>query len=139
MQTYLCQPIHHQHKLLSVFAINTIFFCRDIKPVESQFVGFVAIGEGWHNYHHAFPWDYRAAELGSKYNVTTYVIDALAYYGLVYDLKQTPYRIIQQRAQRKGDGTHPVFGTKCEYKDYKHVEDDADAIEKYVRVVQKQG
>lgn len=105
--------------------------------MESQFVGFVAIGEGWHNYHHAFPWDYRAAELGAKYNVTTFVIDALAYLGLVYDLKQTPYTLIQHRALKKGDGTHPIFGKKCEYDEYKHLEDDDDVMEKYVRVQKK--
>lgn len=114
-----------------------IFSFREIKPVESMFVGFVAVGEGWHNYHHAFPWDYRAAELGAKYNVTTTVIDTLAYFGLVYDLKQTPYTIIQQRALKKGDGSHPVFGKKCEYNDYKHLEDDKDAVEKYLRVQKK--
>lgn len=106
--------------------------------MESQFVGFVAIGEGWHNYHHAFPWDYRAAELGARYNITTHVIDLLAYLDLVYDLKQTPYNIIQQRALKKGDGTHPVFRKRCEYNDYKHFEDKEDVAEKYVRI-QKMG
>lgn len=95
------------------------------------------MGEGWHNYHHAFPWDYRAAELGAKYNITTFMIDTLAYFDLVYDLKQTPYTIIQQRALKKGDGTHYVFGRKCEYKDYKHLEDKEDVMEKYIRVQKK--
>lgn len=67
-----------------------------MKPVESSFVAFVSVGEGWHNYHHAFPWDYRAAELGSKYSITTFVIDALAYFGLAYDLKSTPYHMVQR-------------------------------------------
>lgn len=103
--------------------------------MESKFVGFIAVGEGWHNYHHAFPWDYRAAELGSKYNATTYVIDLLAYFNLVYDLKQTPYTIIHARSLKKGDGTHPVFGKQCEYNEYKHLEDDVDVAQMYRKVL----
>ncbi|CAG7833729.1 unnamed protein product, partial [Allacma fusca] len=34
-----------------------------ITPVESKLVSILAAGEGWHNYHHAFPRDYKAAEL----------------------------------------------------------------------------
>lgn len=81
-------------------------------PTESTFVGFVALGEGWHNYHHSFPWDYRAAELGSKYCLTTYVIDFLSYFGLAYDLKSAPYTMIEKRIHRTGDGTHHVYGFK---------------------------
>ncbi|KAJ8965396.1 hypothetical protein NQ314_004147 [Rhamnusium bicolor] len=87
-------------------------FDQFMLPVESTFVAFVAIGEGWHNYHHTFPWDYRAAELGSKYCATTYAIDFLAYFGLAYDLKSAPYNMIEKRALRTGDGTHSVFGIK---------------------------
>lgn len=40
------------------------------------------MGEGWHNYHHVFPWDYKAAELGNySTNLSTAVIDLAAKYG----------------------------------------------------------
>jgi stearoyl-CoA desaturase (delta-9 desaturase) len=26
----------------------------------------IGVGEGWHNYHHTFPNDYRCSELGQK-------------------------------------------------------------------------
>ncbi|KAJ8921482.1 hypothetical protein NQ315_003100 [Exocentrus adspersus] len=87
-------------------------FDKFILPVESKFVAFISIGEGWHNYHHSFPWDYRAAELGSKYCMTTYIIDLLAYFGLAYDLKSAPYTMIRKRAIRTGDGSHFVYGQK---------------------------
>lgn len=39
-------------------------------------------GEGWHNYHHVFPWDYKTAELGNyRYNITTAFIDFFAKIG----------------------------------------------------------
>lgn len=40
--------------------VNSFF--RDLKPAENRFVSTVALGEGWHNYHHMFPFDYKAAE-----------------------------------------------------------------------------
>lgn len=97
------------------FIKNTIF-SRNLKPVESHFVAFVSVGEGWHNYHHAFPWDYRASEYGAKYNLSTFVINILAAMGLAYDLKVAPYSMVQYRALRAGDGTHEVFGTEAQEK-----------------------
>ena len=41
----------------------------------------VAIGEGFHNYHHTFPFDYRASEWGSRLNITTAFIDLMAMTG----------------------------------------------------------
>ncbi|GJQ73939.1 Desat1 [Trypoxylus dichotomus] len=59
-----------------------------IKPSENFSVAAVAGGEGWHNYHHTFPWDYKTSELG-KYslNWSTAFIDFFAKIGWAYDLK----------------------------------------------------
>lgn len=35
-------------------------------PRESLFTAIVADGEGWHSYHHKYPWDYATAELGAS-------------------------------------------------------------------------
>ena len=71
-------------------------------------MAFVTSGEGWHNYHHVFPWDYKAAELG-KYsmNMTTAAIDFFHWIGLAYDLKTVPEKIVRSRVLRTGDGSHP--------------------------------
>jgi len=45
------------------------------------------LGEGWHNYHHTFPFDYKAAELPYYFNLTTILIDLCAKIGWAYDLK----------------------------------------------------
>lgn len=37
-----------------LFTIN--YSKRNITPTDSLFMGFVGFGEGWHNYHHCFPW-----------------------------------------------------------------------------------
>lgn len=76
-----------------------------------MFLGFLTIGEGWHNYHHAFPWDYRASEFGSSLNITGFLIDILANLGLIYDRKEASHNMIKNRVMRTGDDTHKVYGT----------------------------
>lgn len=55
--------------------------------MESWFVSLISLGEGWHNYHHAFPWDYKAAELSMHFNQSASIIRFLQRIGLAYDLK----------------------------------------------------
>ncbi|XP_017773359.1 PREDICTED: acyl-CoA desaturase-like isoform X2 [Nicrophorus vespilloides] len=79
-----------------------------MRPSECMTVSILSQGEGWHNYHHTFPWDYRAAEFGTRVSLTTLTIDALAMLGFAYDLRTTSKKIIQQRVLRTGDGSHPI-------------------------------
>ncbi|CAG4971582.1 unnamed protein product [Parnassius apollo] len=77
---------------------------RFIKPSENKLVSIAALGEGWHNYHHVFPWDYRTSELG-RFNISTNFIDAFAKIGWAHDLKAATSSMIINRALRSGDGT----------------------------------
>ncbi|XP_045760666.1 acyl-CoA Delta(11) desaturase-like [Maniola jurtina] len=78
-----------------------------MKPAQNLFVSWVAFGEGFHNYHHAFPWDYRTAELGNNWlNFSTKFIDFFAWIGWAYDLKTVPDAVVQARAKRTGDGSN---------------------------------
>ncbi|XP_047514484.1 acyl-CoA Delta(11) desaturase-like isoform X1 [Pieris napi] len=79
---------------------------QSIKPVQNKIVSFIACGEGFHNYHHVYPWDYRTAELGNNgLNLTTLFIDFFAKIGWAYDLKTVPQEAIESRAKKTGDGT----------------------------------
>lgn len=80
--------------------------------METAFVSFATLGEGWHNYHHTFPWDYRAAEYGQSLNFTTKIIDFMAKQGWVYDLKCATPEMVERRIFNNGDGTHPKIKTK---------------------------
>ncbi|XP_077285501.1 acyl-CoA Delta-9 desaturase-like [Arctopsyche grandis] len=95
---YFTRYIIALHTTWSVNSIAHIYgykpFDKNILAVESSFVSLVTSGEGWHNYHHVFPWDYKAAELGTPLQVSTHVIDALAHFGLAYDLKQAPTNMV---------------------------------------------
>jgi stearoyl-CoA desaturase (Delta-9 desaturase) len=56
---------------------------------QNGFTSLVAVGEGWHNYHHTYPYDYRASEFGwvKEWNPTTVVLDGLGLLGLVWNRK----------------------------------------------------
>lgn len=80
---------------------------KNISPSQNPSVAIFALGEGWHNYHHVFPWDYKTAELGNyRMNLTTAFIDFFAKIGWAYDLKTVSHEIIQKRVERTGDNTH---------------------------------
>ena len=72
-------------------------------PTDNPFVCYAAAGEGYHNYHHAFPFDYSTGEYGPKLNMTTIFIDIFAALGLVYDRRQVSQEAILKMRQRKGD------------------------------------
>ena len=60
-----------------------------ISSRQNTFTSLIAMGEGWHNYHHAYPYDYRASEFNwnSEWNPTTLLLDGLSLFGLVYNKK----------------------------------------------------
>ena len=74
-----------------------------INPSDNRFVCIAAIGEGWHNYHHTFPYDYATSEWGPRLNMTTIIIDLMALLGLVYDRKQVSQDAISRVRKRLGD------------------------------------
>ncbi len=62
-------------------------------------------GEGWHNYHHTFPWDYRASEFAWKLNFSTILIDFFASIGWAWDMKTVSEKMIYEKMNKTGDGS----------------------------------
>ncbi|XP_041980528.1 acyl-CoA Delta(11) desaturase-like [Aricia agestis] len=78
---------------------------KDIIPAENRFVATCTLGEGWHNYHHVFPFDYKAAEHFDTFNFGTKFIDMFHKIGWAYDLRKATPEMISSVAGRLGDGT----------------------------------
>lgn len=59
-------------------------------PAENPVVSFFAVGEGWHNWHHKYPYDYAASEFGvsSQFNPSKLLIDTFAACGMVWGRKR---------------------------------------------------
>ncbi|KAJ3620318.1 hypothetical protein MTP99_004279 [Tenebrio molitor] len=110
---YVCNMLRYFLTLHGTCLVNSaahIFgtrpYDKNILPTQNLWVSYITNGEGFHNYHHAFPWDYKAAELGSYYgNWSTAFIDLMAKIGWAYDLKSVSAKMVEKRALRTGDGS----------------------------------
>lgn len=101
--------------------------------MENIAVAIAALGEGWHNYHHVFPFDYKTGELGDySFNITTAFIDAFAQIGWAYDLKYVSPEMVRRRALRSGDGSHSkeIWG----YGDKDMLTEDLQELEKMSKI-----
>lgn len=86
---------------------------KAIGPVENAIMKLCSFGEGFHNYHHSFPWDYKASETGiDGRNMTTYVIDGFAKLGWVTERKTVKESMILKKRERSGDFKIPTEDRK---------------------------
>lgn len=71
---------------------------KNIPPTETLLTSIVALGEGSHNFHHTYPYDYATSEYGifGNWNPTKLFIDIMYYMGLVYNLKRVKYIKIKE-------------------------------------------
>lgn len=56
---------------------------KDIRASDNAFIALLTLGEGWHNYHHSYPKDYRASRK-DDFNVTTSFINLTKRLGFSY-------------------------------------------------------
>jgi stearoyl-CoA desaturase (delta-9 desaturase) len=79
-------------------------------PAENPIVSWCSVGEGWHNWHHKYPFDYAASEFGisSQFNPSKLFIDVLAAVGLVWGRKRGTAAWAMGRARRDRDRANGV-------------------------------
>ena len=76
-------------------------------PAENFLVTLLAVGEGWHNWHHKYPYDYAASEFGisKQFNPSKLFIDTLARLGMVTGRKRaTKAWAINKKRMMQGKG-----------------------------------
>lgn len=82
---------------------------------DNWFSALLTFGEGYHNYHHKFPIDYRNGVRFYQYDPTKWLIRSLSFVGLASDLRRIPrYRIIQVTLEtyertRAGKSSHTML------------------------------
>lgn len=94
------------------FAINSVchmFGKRNYSEKQSArdnwFTALFTFGEGYHNFHHQFPLDYRNGIRYYQYDPTKWIIRLLSYVGLASDLKRVDeerilrYRLLKEEAE----------------------------------------
>ena len=66
----------------------------------------ITLGEGWHNNHHRYPGSERQGFYWWEIDISHYILKALSWAGLVWDIREPPERIYQEardiKAQRQG-------------------------------------
>eukprot|EP00918_Siedleckia_nematoides_P092400 GHVU01202924.1.p1 GENE.GHVU01202924.1~~GHVU01202924.1.p1 ORF type:complete len:471 (-),score=88.12 GHVU01202924.1:232-1614(-) len=95
----------------------------DKGPAESWFTALVANGEGWHNWHHCFGFDYATSEHGAlrQWNPSKVVIDVAAYFGLVTNRKRAVRiweRCKLRQLEREQQVLRDEFGTEVPSADF---------------------
>ncbi|XP_028044346.1 acyl-CoA Delta(11) desaturase-like isoform X3 [Bombyx mandarina] len=85
---------------------HLMFEHKNIEASENILVSVLTHGEGYHNFHHVFPFDFRAAETMDFFNISTKIIRTFEKIGWTYDLKQaSPEMIEAARRKLGGDGS----------------------------------
>jgi stearoyl-CoA desaturase (delta-9 desaturase) len=90
--------VHH-----CTFFINSLCHIVGTRPYtdtntarDSYIMALFSYGEGYHNYHHYFPSDYRNGIRWYHFDPTKWLIKILSFVGLVRDLKKVPQKLIDQ-------------------------------------------
>lgn len=71
-------------------------YSEDNTAVDNGLLALVTWGEGYHNYHHAFQSDYRNGIRWWHYDPSKWLINVLAWTGMVTERKRTPWFRIQR-------------------------------------------
>lgn len=111
---YICALLRYTVTLHATWLVNSAAhmwgrrpYDKNINPSENRGVSLAALGEGFHNYHHTFPWDYATSELGYELNLTKLFIDSMSAIGWAYERKVVKADMVKQRKHRTGDDLGP--------------------------------
>jgi stearoyl-CoA desaturase (Delta-9 desaturase) len=91
----------------ATFAINSLAHKWGKRPYSMQgtardswWTALVTMGEGYHNFHHTFPGDYRNGHRFYDFDPPKWLLSGLAFFGVVHSLKRTPGHLVALRRLR---------------------------------------
>ncbi len=94
--------IHH-----TTFLVNSVAHLYGTRPYTEEnsardngLLAFFTNGEGYHNFHHKFPADFRNGVRWWQWDPTKWLIASLHFTGLAADLKATPRAVIEKSRLR---------------------------------------
>jgi stearoyl-CoA desaturase (Delta-9 desaturase) len=89
------------------FSINSLAHKLGAQPYslhtsarDSFLVAMVSMGEGYHNFHHTFPSDYRNGVGRHQFDPTKWAVRALSVVGVTHNLRRTPVAAIARARAR---------------------------------------
>ncbi|KAJ1984805.1 stearoyl-CoA 9-desaturase [Dimargaris verticillata] len=92
--------VHHATFCVNSLAhwLGDISFDDKHTPRDHFITALVTFGEGYHNFHHEFPQDYRNAIKFYQYDPTKWLIKAFSWLGLAYNLRTFPDNEVKKGA-----------------------------------------
>lgn len=98
---FLCGWIRLVVQWHSTFCVNSLAHMLGRQPYSGAdssrdhfLTALVTMGEGYHNFHHSFPWDYRNGVRRHQFDPTKWIISAFARVGLTWELRRVPAETI---------------------------------------------
>jgi stearoyl-CoA desaturase (delta-9 desaturase) len=98
--------IHH-----TTFLVNSVAHLYGTRPYTEEnsardngLLAFITNGEGYHNFHHKFPSDFRNGVRWYQWDPTKWLIATLHFVGLAGDLRKTPKTVIETSRLRMSLG-----------------------------------
>ena len=93
------------HAIYSANSIGHLFGSRRFESSDQSrnniFVALLTFGDGWHNNHHYYQRSARHGFYWWEVDLTLYILKALSYLGIVWDLQTPPQRIFAETASSK--------------------------------------
>ena len=86
-------------------------YSNQVSARDNPFLALITFGEGYHNYHHTFQWDYRNGVKWWHFDPTKWIINLFSRVGLTYGLKRCS---LEQIEKTKLDFQYHLAIQKCE-------------------------
>ena len=98
---FVVSTIALYHGTFTVNSLAHVFGSRRFNTKDdsrnSFLIALITLGEGWHNNHHHYPASARQGFYWWEIDVSYYILKALSYVGLVWDIRPVPERALAAR------------------------------------------
>ena len=102
------------HGTFSINSLAHMFgarpFCANSSARDSVWLAFITLGEGYHNYHHRFPLDYRNGVRWYHFDPTKWWVWGLSHLGQTWDLRRASQERIERARQAAAQRLSPRGG-----------------------------
>ena len=96
------------HATFTINSLSHVFGSRRYETGDASrnnvWLALLTMGEGWHNNHHRYMNSVRQGFFWWEVDASYYILKALSWLGLVWDLHQPPARLLLPEAQDAGRG-----------------------------------
>ncbi len=93
------------HATFAINTVNHLWGSRRFDTIDhsrnNPITALFAVGEGWHNNHHRYQRSARNGFYWWEFDVTWYVVTAMSWVGLAWDLQPVPQRIYEEAVGRR--------------------------------------